>query len=292
MNIQQLESFIQVAEHLNFARASEALNVTQSAVSRQIHTLEEELNTKLFYRTTRAVSLTPDGAIFLEHAKQILGQLKVATAKIQHHTNARVQVLTIGCESETDLDVLCPILDACRGQIPAFHPVLRIIPHRSLLNLFFQREIQVLFGFRENLPIKEDIVFRELEKIPLCCVLPQDHPQAGREEIDEGSLYDQEFILCNASTIPSRAVEVQNRVVQHISPERVHASENPQVVLTLVRAGYGCSVLPGVSLHDGAIAYVPLKNTPPLSYGALYHRNTADPVLKRFLDIALRGKGQ
>ena len=189
---------------MNFARASEALNVTQSAVSRQIHTLEEELNTKLFYRTTRTVSLTPDGAIFLEHAKQILGQLKVATAKIQHHTNARVQVLTIGCESETDLDVLCPILDACRGQIPAFHPVLRIIPHRSLLNLFFQREIQVLFGFRENLPIKEDIVFRELEKIPLCCVLPQDHPQAGREEIDEGSLYDQEFILCNASTIPSR----------------------------------------------------------------------------------------
>ena len=59
MNTQQLESFIQIAENLNFARAAEILNVTQSAVSRQIQGLEEELNTKLFYRTTRTVLLTP-----------------------------------------------------------------------------------------------------------------------------------------------------------------------------------------------------------------------------------------
>lgn len=48
MNIQQLECFVQVAEHLNFARAAEALNITQPAVSRQISSLESELNTRLF----------------------------------------------------------------------------------------------------------------------------------------------------------------------------------------------------------------------------------------------------
>ena len=290
MNIQQLESFIQVAEHLNFARASEALNITQSAVSRQIHTLEEELNAKLFRRTTRTVSLTAEGAIFLEHAKQILGQLKIATAKIQHHTNAQIQTLTIGCESETDLDILCPILDACRGRIPAFHPLLRVIPHRSLLNLFFQGELQVLFGFQENLPVRAELVFRALGEIPLCCVLPRNNPIAGWPEVDERALYDQAFILCSAYTIPSPAVEIQNRVVQHISPEKVHVSENAQVIRTLVRAGYGCSILPKMPSHDGTIAYVPLKNTPPLSYGILYHRESDDPVLRRFLDIALRGE--
>lgn len=291
MNIQQLESFIQVAENLNFARAAETLNITQSAVSRQIHTLEEELDTKLFLRTTRTVSLTADGAIFLEHAKQILGQLKVATAKIRHHTNARVQTLTIGCESETDLDFLCGILDLCRGQIPAFHPFLKVIPHRSLLNLFFQHELQVLFGFRENLPVKEDLVFRELGKIPLCCVLPRTHPYANRAELGEEELYDQDLILCSSYTIPSRAVEVQNRVVRHISPEKVHVSDNPRVILTLVRAGYGCAILPRVSHHDDATVYVPLRTVPPLSYGLLYHRGAADPVLKRFLSTALSAAG-
>lgn len=291
MNIQQLESFIQVAEHLNFARASEALNITQSAVSRQIRTLEEELDTKLFRRTTRTVSLTSDGAIFLEHAKQILGQLKIATAKIRHHTNARVQPLTIGCESETDLDFLCGILDLCREQIPAFHPFLKVIPHRSLLNLFFQHEIQVLMGFRENLPVKEELMFRELEKIPLCCVLPRSHPYAGRTEISEEALYGQNLILCNSYTVPSKVVEVQNRVIQHISPERVHASDNPRAVLTLVRAGYGCSILPMPSFYDGAAVCVPIKNVPPLSYGMIFQRDSSDPVLKRFLDIALHAAG-
>lgn len=58
MNTDQLKSFIQVAENLNFARAAEILNITQSAVSRQIHSLEEELGTRLLHRTTRTVSLT------------------------------------------------------------------------------------------------------------------------------------------------------------------------------------------------------------------------------------------
>lgn len=72
MNTQQLESFIQVAENLNFARAAEVLQITQSAVSRQIHSLEDELGTKLLHRSTRTVTLTPAGLSFLEDAKQVM----------------------------------------------------------------------------------------------------------------------------------------------------------------------------------------------------------------------------
>lgn len=295
MNIQQLESFIQVAENLNFARAAELLNITQSAVSRQIHALEEELNTKLFYRTTRTVSLTPEGVIFLDHAKQILGQLKIAAAKIRHHANARARTLTIGCESETDLDFLCGILSVCRERIEAFHPLLRLIPHRSLLNLFYQGEIEILFGFRENLPVKHEAAFRQLGQVPLCCVLPSTHPYAGREALAEEELYGQSLILCDSYTIPAKAVEVQNRIAQHISPEKIHVSEDPQVILTLIRAGYGCSILPRAALADAAISYVPLKNAPSLSYGFVCDRNSPNPILKEFVEITLgvcAGRGE
>ena len=292
MNIQQLESFIQVAENLSFARAAEYLNITQSAVSRQVHGLEEELDTRLFYRTTRTVSLTPEGIIFLEHAKRILEQLKIASAKIQHHTNARMQPLAIGCESEMDLDLLCKILQACRQQIMAFHPFLKVFPHRSLLNLFFQGEIEVLFGFRENLPDKEGMVFEELGKVPLCCVLPRTHPLAERETVREEELFSQQLILCTAYTIPAKAVEIQNRIAQHISPEKIHASENQDVILTLIRAGYGCSVLPRAAYLDTALAYVPLADTPLLSYGIVYREDSSNPVLKKFIDITLNVTGR
>ena len=76
MNTDQLKSFIQVAENLNFARAAEILKITQSAVSRQIHSLEDELGTKLLHRTTRTVTLTPAGISFFRRCEKCYGQVK------------------------------------------------------------------------------------------------------------------------------------------------------------------------------------------------------------------------
>ena len=91
MSTDQLKSFIQVAENLNFARAAEILKITQSAVSRQIHSLEDELGVKLLYRTTRTVTLTPAGISFLEDAKNIMGRLKIAEQKLKRHQSTDMQ---------------------------------------------------------------------------------------------------------------------------------------------------------------------------------------------------------
>ena len=61
MNTVQLECFLAVADNLSFARAAEQLHITQPAVTHQISSLENELNVKLFRRTTRTVALTNDG---------------------------------------------------------------------------------------------------------------------------------------------------------------------------------------------------------------------------------------
>lgn len=283
MNTQQLETFIQVAENLNFARAAEVLNITQSAVSRQVQSLEEELNTKLFYRTTRTVTLTPEGTIFLEDAKQVLGQLHIAAARIQHHSSTTPRVLHIGCESETDLDFLCGILSACRQEIAAFHPFLRILTHRLLLDLFFQGELEVLFGFRESLPLRSDVTFVPLLQVPLCCVVPPGHPLAAHPTIAEETLFKQPLVLCNTYTIPAQTVALQNRIAQHLSPEQVHISENPQVVRMLVRAGYGCAILPRPSAGRDGLVYLPLEGQEPLPYGLCYTKNAADTLLREFL---------
>lgn len=71
MNTIQLECFVTVAKHLNFSKASEELKITQPAVSHQIRSLEEELNVKLFQRTSKSVSLTPEGIMFLPDADVI-----------------------------------------------------------------------------------------------------------------------------------------------------------------------------------------------------------------------------
>lgn len=286
LNTQQLESFVQVAESLNFARAAEILNVTQSAVSRQIQGLEEELNTKLFYRTTRTVLLTPEGNIFLEHAKQMLEQLRIAAARMQHHSIAGTRVLRIGCESEGELAFLREVLRTCRQTIEAFHPYLRILPHRALLNLFFQGELEVLFGFEDGLPVRDGLVFTPLRQVPLCCVVPHDHPLAQHPHIDEETLFAQELVLCNAYTIPPQATALQNRIAQHLSPQRIHVSENAQVVRMLVQAGYGCAILPRPAAGDPELTYLPLAGAAPLRYGICCAKTAGDALLKQFVHLA------
>ena len=286
MNTQQLKSFVQVAETLNFAQAAQVLNITQSAVSRQIHSLEEELGTRLFYRTTRTVALTSEGIMFLEHAKRVLEQLQAAAANLRHHTNARIQPLTIGCENEAELELLGGTLQACREQMMAFHPAVKILPLRSLLNLFVQGEIDLLVGLEENLPVRQEMSYAALGEIPLCCVLPVGHPLAGREMIDEAELFSQQLILCTAYTFPQKALEIQNRIAQHILPEKILTCDNPCGVRTLVRAGYGCAILPRSIRPDPDLAFVSLAGAPSLPYGIVYHRESSSGVLKEFVNTA------
>lgn len=288
MNTQQLESFIQVAENLNFARAAEVLQITQSAVSRQIHSLEDELGTKLLHRSTRTVTLTPAGISFLEDAKQVMGRLRIATAKIQNHMESDIQILSIGCSSEADLDLLSKILKVCREQIPELHPFLRVIPHRSILNLFYHGELDVLFGFRDDIPARDGMVYKELARVPLCCVLPVSHPYAQDTEIDEPELYSQNIITCHSYAIPSQAAGLQNQIAEHLPPESVYICENLQVILSLVRSGYGFSVLPETNFPVPEICYVPIRGSSPLSYGIFYKKGSLSPFLKKFLSIVDR----
>ncbi|MCD8230792.1 MAG: LysR family transcriptional regulator [Clostridiales bacterium] len=283
MNIQQLETFIQVADNLNFARAAEVLNMTQSAVSRQIHALEDELGAKLFLRTTRTVTLTPAGISFLEDAKKVVNTLRVSSARIQHRTETEIQVVSIGCGNEVDLSFLCNILKQCKLQAPEIHPFIKIIPHRSILSLFSQGDLDFLVGFREDIALRNGFSYVEFAQIPLCCVVSESHPYALRNTISEADLYSEHFVHCVAG--PSHASELQNHLTEQIPPQNTYLCENPQVALTLVRAGYGFTILPRIGFTDSEVTYIPLQNTTPLSYGVFYKQNSLTPLMKEFLSI-------
>ena len=72
MELRQLRTFAAAAERESFTRAAEALNLTQAAVSQQIAALEKELDTQLFERRGRGVSLTAAGRRLYEYSCQIL----------------------------------------------------------------------------------------------------------------------------------------------------------------------------------------------------------------------------
>ncbi len=78
MELRHLRYFVAVADELNVRRAAQILHVSQPPLSRQIHDLEDELETKLFDRCKQKLALTPAGETFLKEARQILSQVQRA----------------------------------------------------------------------------------------------------------------------------------------------------------------------------------------------------------------------
>mgnify|MGYP002508129758 CR=1 FL=1 len=70
-----------------------------NAVTHQIHSLEEELNTQLFRRTTRTVELTPEGLVFLNDAKNVLNIIALAKKRFEEPVVDERQFFSIGCGS-------------------------------------------------------------------------------------------------------------------------------------------------------------------------------------------------
>ena len=82
MDQKQLTYFIAVAKYRNFSRAAQDFYLTQPAISHQIKMLEKELDTELFVRNTKKVTLTDSGELFLEDAKSILDAMEQAKQKL------------------------------------------------------------------------------------------------------------------------------------------------------------------------------------------------------------------
>lgn len=165
----------------------------------------------------------------------------------------------------------------------AFRPVLKIFPYRTLFNLFAQGEVDVLFGLQENLPVHRELSYAALGESPICCALPENHPLAHREVIQEEELFSQQLIVCTSYTFPKKAMEIQNRIARHISPEKAADLRSSKRDTHPGPHGYGCAILPRPTQWDPELGLcAPGPGAPSLSYGVVYHKKSSNEVLKKF----------
>lgn len=108
----------------------------------------------------------------------------------------------------------------------------------------------MILGFRDDLPEHDGVFYRELARIPICCAVSSSHPHAARGELLEEELFSESFILCNSYEIPSGISGIQNRLEKKFLPGHVYYCENLQVMLSLVRAGYGIAILSEATSTD------------------------------------------
>jgi len=149
MNLTNLQTFLVVAEEHSFTKAAEILDVSKGLVSRHVQRLEEALNSRLFHRTTRSISLTEAGEELYTKAKQI--QLLA--------TEAEMRVKDMTQEITGDLKVTAPFefgRALCRHVIPFFR---QQYPKVKLVLDFGPTKKKIEFG-------DFDVAFRAYDELP------------------------------------------------------------------------------------------------------------------------------
>ena len=102
MDYRHLKYFMEVAEQKSFSKAARNLHISQSAISRMIKSLEEELGVTLFIRNAKTVEITAPGTIFLNYAKRCLFVFEHLKSDFENEFNLKQDTIEIGLPPITD----------------------------------------------------------------------------------------------------------------------------------------------------------------------------------------------
>ncbi len=286
MTTMQLDCFLIVAETLNFAAAAEKLNVTQPAVTQQIHALEKELNVKLFNRTTRTVKLTPEGYVFLNDAKSVQHIINHAKKRFEEPAAQEITLFSIGCHSQSEPSLLSDVLRKMQTKYPALHPFFQVIPFPHLHQLLRENSVDVILDFQKQTEKKNSGIYKELTKIRTVCFLPKHYPLSQKTSLTLDDLKKEKVILFNPQIAPDCFNPIQRMILEQKPMTDIYMLDSPENCIALARAGFGIAVLPELFAPcDPSLLNLPLERFEPLSYGAYYNSTAGNPVLKLFLKL-------
>lgn len=195
MNTTQLECFTTLANTLNYMRAAEELNMTQPAVSRQIQSLEQELGTQLFHRTTRTVSLTQVGAQFLPEALSMLHAYYHSREWISHFRNSSHQVLRIGYMDTEALPLLSTFLRPVMERNGKLADQFTLDQTDANLQRLVSGKLDLVFTIKDAKFAHESIAFTPLHEERFHCVCRKDHPLAQNKKRKRNKSVSSEELL-------------------------------------------------------------------------------------------------
>ncbi|MGV0024945.1 LysR family transcriptional regulator [Phormidesmis priestleyi] len=287
MELRHLRYFVTLAEELHFGRAAERLHIAQPPLSQQIRQLETELGFSLFYRTKRTVRLTDAGQIFLLESQRILSQLRHAIALGQQVSRGEIGQLTIGFVSSAAYNVLPPILQAFRAQVPGVTLALHELTTAQQPQWLQEGRIDIGL-FRppvESNGCQVETIFQE----SLTLALPETHPLTQQKKVSVRSLIGEPFIVFPRAVAPGLYDPIISLCQQAgFSPIVAQEAIQMQTIVSLVAAEMGVAIVPASlqQLQRPGVTYRPLAEvTPQVAIALIWRQQDRSSTVQRFVEV-------
>ncbi|MES2070981.1 MAG: LysR substrate-binding domain-containing protein [Pseudomonadota bacterium] len=292
ISLKQMKYFVEIVDAGSYSRAAERLYVAQSALSRQMKELENEVQALLLERDSRHIELTDAGRLFYERSKRILED--IAETVVQTHQVSKGQQGTIRLLHSSSVTLTAEIgqvLNKLLAEFPGVsldvskassdHQAADIDEGRADLGLI-------------RLPILRqypDVVVQELFSEKLMVAVSQQHALAQRDSTDIASLREEYFV-----SIPHRDRGGLSYLVaglcqaQGFFPKVARAISRKTSLLNLIDANMGIAIVPD-SMQQVApqgVCFLSLPAAEAKSVVGLIYRRDAPAMIAKFIDALQR----
>ena len=298
LRLQQLLVFDKVVEAGSILAASRELAMTQPAVSKSIHELEQQVGGVLFERGKRGVVLTALGQLFEQHAKTMLGELRYLAEDLNDWQTGASGHVIVGTLITAAATLLPRTIARLRQAVPDVVVTVRVGPNSTLFPALARGELDLVVGV---LPAEEATVLRNgVEQAPLkhvglyeeslCVVVRSQHALARRRRLGLAELHELEWIVPtrDSAAYPSvraffekEGLPMPRRVVESVSILTNLGLVSNTAMVALMSASAAESFA-----QAGLLAILPLQSLGPFSDVGYTLRSDRPPSAagQRFLD--------
>ncbi|MEU4230574.1 LysR family transcriptional regulator [Nonomuraea sp. NPDC026600] len=252
MEVDQIATFLAIERYGGFTRASEALHVSQPAISRRIRLLEQELGAPLFERVGRGVLLTEAGQAFLPYAETLLTVMRDSLGSVRELSGGRTGQVVLAFVGTLASTSLTRGLRSFRIGHPGVRLRIRTATSDGVSDLV--RRGEAVLGLRYDDDNHPDIISTKTYDEELVAVAAPDHPLVGGHHLDPRRLAEHPWI-----TFPPRPGEARQPYADAL--ERLlgrDALTTTEIVpidsltaqIKMVEAGFGLALLPRSGVED------------------------------------------
>ena len=269
MNLQRLRYFVAVAEELHFGRAAERLHMSQPPLSQQIRLLERALDTALFDRSTRRVSLTDAGAFLYPEAVRLLATADGVDHLMDQHRHGQAGTLRVGFVDSAAYEVMPRVLSEYRRRWPRVGYELHTMSSDEQVQALREGRIDLGIGraAADARNVEAMLVMHE----PLLVAVGASHRLAAAPQTSLRNLAGESIIGFDRRVSPSlHAVLAGMLGAEGVTYDPIIEATEYATILGFVAAGEGIAIVP---------ASVQTFRPPDLQYVTLRDRSASVRLL-------------
>ena len=289
--VKAMRTFLEVVEHMSFSKASRALNLVVSAVSRQVADLEKHFDCTLLYRTTRSMKLTPEGEFYLDKFRQVIEQLEALESSKSERTNKIQGKLRI--TAPFNIDQL-----GLQHQLAAF---MRQYLDVSISWVLVNRYVNLIeegFDLAVRVGDLEDSGFiaRKYGLLEVDFVASPDYLKTHGEPKHPKDLSEHQCLIDSSIRQPGRFSYMENNKQRQVSVKGALDVNQGRILADFAAGGLGIAQLPDFLIKNyidsgQLVPVLQAYRLPPRDISLVYPAaKLTNPALRALIDFILEAK--